>query len=79
VISNVRGKGLMCAFDVASPALSGAIRDKAYSNGLMILGCGTRTIRFRPVLDVTKAHVELACKILDQSIKQATAEPSAKL
>jgi L-lysine 6-transaminase len=79
VISNVRGKGLLCAFDVASPAVSGAIRDKAYTNGLMILGCGTRTIRFRPVLDVTKGHVELACKILDQSIKQATAEASAKL
>ena len=47
--------------------------DKAYELGLMILGCGRRSIRFRPALDITKAEIDEALDLVRKALKMAYA------
>jgi len=65
-IYNVRGKGLLCAFDTASPEHCGLITKHAYELGVIIISCGKQTIRFRPFLDLEKKHVDQLAQVLEQ-------------
>jgi L-lysine 6-transaminase len=73
VISNARGRGLMCAVDLPDTETRDRLMDKAYELGLMILGCGRRSIRFRPVLDITKPEVDEALDLVRKALKMAYA------
>ncbi len=68
-ISNIRGRGLFAAFDVKDAATKSAFLHKAYDNGMLILGCGDHSIRFRPTLDVSRSVVDEALGIIESSIK----------
>jgi len=70
-VSNVRGKGLMCAFDLPDPDQRDAFLASAFGNGLLLLGCGTRSVRFRPVLSVAKEDVDQAIAIAARSLAAA--------
>jgi L-lysine 6-transaminase len=67
-ISNVRGRGLMTAFDFPNKPS----RDKFISNGMeegvMFLGCGDRTIRFRPALIINEEHIDKGLETLEKII-----------
>jgi L-lysine 6-transaminase len=58
LITNVRGKGLLTAFDFPDAATRAAFIDKGLENNIMYLGCGERTIRFRPALIIEKEHID---------------------
>ena len=74
VISNVRGLGLFCAFDVATPELRTNVRRRAYDSGLIVLPCGTHSIRFRPPLTVTTEEIDEGMEILQRTLKQEVAK-----
>ena len=57
-VSNVRGRGLMCAFDLPDTATRDAFRKRAFDKGLIMLGCGTHSIRFRPPLTITENEID---------------------
>lgn len=65
-LSAVRGRGLMIAFDLPGPPEREAFWKGAYELGLLVLRCGERSIRLRPMLDVQPAVIELAVRILDR-------------
>lgn len=67
-VTNVRGRGLLCAVDVPNTAMRDAIRDAAYDRQMMILTCGERSLRFRPVLDVSTEDLSRGLEILDEAI-----------
>lgn len=69
--SNPRGKGLFCAVDLPNGHARDAVKNQCVENGLLILSCGQRTIRFRPPLNVKKEHVDEAIGIMQKSYKQA--------
>jgi 4-aminobutyrate aminotransferase len=46
---------------------------RAYHNGLLLLSCGTSTVRFMPPLSVTIAEVDEAIALLRASLDQALA------
>uniref|UniRef100_A0A832I5B4 L-lysine-epsilon aminotransferase n=1 Tax=Eiseniibacteriota bacterium TaxID=2212470 RepID=A0A832I5B4_UNCEI len=71
VFSNARGRGLMCAIDLADGATRDATADKAYELGMVILGCGTRSLRFRPPLDTSAQEIDEALDILKRAAKLA--------
>lgn len=71
-LSNARGLGLMCAIDLADTGMRNTVIDGAFRNGLIVLPCGQRSIRFRPPLDVTEDEVIEAGDILDGVIAQYT-------
>lgn len=67
-ISNIRGRGLMCAFDLESPEKRDAVVNASMKKGLLILKCGGRSIRFRPPLNVSQDEVDRAMDILEKVI-----------
>lgn len=68
-ISNPRGKGLFCAIDLPDTETRDALRKECLENHLMILGCGAKTIRFRPPLTVQKEQLDEGMAILKKSLK----------
>lgn len=67
-VSNPRGLGLMCAFDAKDTETRNKITSGAFNNGLMILGCGTKSVRFRPTLNVSEEEINAGIQILDEVI-----------
>jgi L-lysine 6-transaminase len=57
-ISNVRGRGLLCAFDFPNKDMRNAFISKGMEQNVMFLGCGNQTIRFRPALCIEKKHID---------------------
>jgi L-lysine 6-transaminase len=39
-------------------------------NGLLLLGCGARSIRFRPPLNLAPAEADAALEIVRRSLKE---------
>jgi L-lysine 6-transaminase len=70
VINAVRGRGLMLAFDFPNGAMRDAFWKKSYELGLLIVRCGERSIRLRPVLDLKTEIIEAAIKIMDGELRQ---------
>jgi L-lysine 6-transaminase len=68
LIHNIRGRGLMCAMDFDSPESRKQFQKKAYERGLMIVGCGEQTIRFRPPLILSKEDVDRGMQIIRQTL-----------
>lgn len=64
LVSNARGLGLMCAFDLPNRELRNEFMNLLYKHHLIILGCGTRSIRFRNPLTVSKTDLENGLKII---------------
>lgn len=64
LISNARGLGLMCSFDLPSTELRNKFREIAYKEKLIILGCGEKSIRFRPPLNISKDEVDEGLQII---------------
>ena len=70
-VSNARGKGLMCAFDLRDGALRDQVIDKAYEDSMVIIGCGPQSIRFRPPLIVKKDEIALGMEKLRNAVKKS--------
>ena len=68
VVSNVRGLGLFCAFDLPDSASRDALVSTAMDKGLIVLKCGPHTVRFRPPLNVSAEEIEKAAAILDEAL-----------
>ena len=59
-ISNPRGLGLFCAFDLPSETERDKMIAELFKNKVIILGSGDNSIRFRPHLNVKKEDIDLA-------------------
>ena len=58
LVSNARGLGLMCSFDMTTSQQRNEFRKLAEREKLLILGCGVKTIRFRPALNITRQDLD---------------------
>ncbi len=70
-VGNARGRGLMCAFDLPSRSIRDRVRQSAFARGLIVLGCGEASIRFRPPLVISRSEIDEAMEILAQSVSEA--------
>ena len=70
-IVDVRGIGLMDAIEIDTRERREKIVREAFEKGLLLLGCGYKSIRFLPPLDVRKREIDLALEILEQACKKA--------
>ncbi|MCK4577303.1 MAG: aminotransferase class III-fold pyridoxal phosphate-dependent enzyme, partial [Candidatus Marinimicrobia bacterium] len=68
-VSNVRGQGLFCAFDLPSATERDAVTGTLYNNGAIVLGCGAKSVRFRPHLTVTNEQLDILHGLLIKSIR----------
>jgi len=69
-LAGARGLGLMLAFDLETPELRDRAQELMLENGLLLLGCGVRSIRFRPPLNLTPAEADTALDLVRKSLKE---------
>ncbi|MBY5161623.1 L-lysine 6-transaminase [Salsipaludibacter albus] len=68
-VSNARGRGLFCAFDLPDRDRRDAVVSHLYAHErVIVLGCGTRSIRFRPALTITPAEIDLALDAVQRAL-----------
>lgn len=67
--TNPRGKGLFCAVDLPDGHSRDAVIKECVNNGLMILSCGSNTVRFRPPLTITQDQIDEGLDILEKAYK----------
>lgn len=67
-LSAARGLGLVVAFDFETAAQRNDFINRSLENKLLILGCGEKSIRFRPHLTVSTAEIDQAIGLIEQSL-----------
>jgi len=73
---DVRGKGLMLAVEWATADRRDAVVEAGLERGFLTLGCGTKSIRMLPPLDVTPREIRLGADLLTAAANDA-AGPAA--
>jgi L-lysine 6-transaminase len=66
IISNVRGKGLLTAFDFPDKPKRDKFIKEGMKRDIMFLGCGNQCIRFRPALIMDKNHIDDGLVVLEK-------------
>ncbi len=78
IVGEVRGRGLMIGVEIVqnktTRAVAGELRDRivdlAFEKGLLLLGCGTNTVRLCPPLVVNQQETDVALDLLEECIVQ---------
>lgn len=68
-ISNVRGLGLITAFDFPNKGMRDQFVTKGMEQHVMFLGCGEKTIRFRPALIIEEKHIDTGMEVMENILK----------
>jgi L-lysine 6-transaminase len=72
-VTDVRGRGLMCAFSLPDRGLRDAVlRAVREDERVLLLGCGTRSVRFRPALTVSVEDLSAGVAALDRVLTRLT-------
>ena len=69
MVSAGRGRGLFAAFDCKDAEARNKIIQESMKRNLMILGCGPKSIRFRPNLAISRDEIDEGFAILDTVLK----------
>ena len=64
---DVRGKGLLLAVEWSSKGRREAVVEAALREGLLTMGCGTKTMRLLPPLDATAREIRLGVELLSRA------------
>jgi L-lysine 6-transaminase len=67
-IANVRGRGLMVAFDLPTPAERAAVLGRLHRANVLVLGGGERSIRLRPALTIGEDELDLAVAAITAAV-----------
>ena len=71
-VENARGQGLMCAIDLPDTRTRDAVIKRCFADGMLVLGCGPRSLRFRPALNVPAEIIADGLSCLDAAIAAVT-------
>jgi L-lysine 6-transaminase len=75
LVSNVRGRGLMCAFDMpGGPERDSLITILREEERVLLLPAGPRSIRFRPALTISEDELAVGVKALDRSLSRLASQ-----
>lgn len=66
--TNIRGRGLMLAFDLESKERRDKFVTDLEKEGMLALACGAKSVRLRPHLTFSKSDVDEAMKFLEKVI-----------
>ena len=69
-VSNVRGRGLMCAFDLPTTEARGDFLVRLRGNGVMALPCGPSTVRFRPPLNISSDEIDEGLEAIEKTARE---------
>lgn len=68
LVTNARGRGLMCAFDLPDKETRNKFIQAAQKNGVIILGSGQHSVRFRPPLTITADEIDEGILLLRKAL-----------
>jgi L-lysine 6-transaminase len=68
IVSNPRGLGLMCAFDLPDTTKRNLFKQHLFTEKFLVLGCGNQGIRFRPHLIVKQEEIQTGIDIIRKVI-----------
>ncbi|WP_254763882.1 aminotransferase class III-fold pyridoxal phosphate-dependent enzyme [Natrinema marinum] len=68
-VVDVRGRGLMLGVEFDTKARRDDVLEGAFNRGLLTLGCGYKTLRLLPPLDVTERELRLGVEVLLEAIE----------
>jgi 4-aminobutyrate aminotransferase len=68
-VTDVRGRGLMLAVEFDTKERREAVVEAALKRGFLVLGCGYKTLRLLPPLDVTPREIELGFDLFRASVE----------
>ena len=69
IISNSRGRGLFASFDLPNTEIRNKLVHTLYEQGLFILSCGEKSIRFRPALDISATTINDGFHIINKALE----------
>ncbi len=80
-VAEVRGRGLWVGVELVksretkerAPALRNAVIQACFERGLLLLGCGTNTVRFAPALTLTHDEASVAAEIFADALTATAA------
>ena len=70
VVSNSRGKGHFCAFDLPNGDILANLLSLIADEGALMLGCGTHSIRFRPHLNISQDEIDTGFEMIERAIQK---------
>jgi L-lysine 6-transaminase len=73
-VSNARGLGALCAIDLPTTEIRNQIIKRCFSERLIILACGPRSIRFRPFLCVDSESVADCLTRLERALRHVLSQ-----
>jgi L-lysine 6-transaminase len=76
-VTAVRGRGLMCALDLPDRKTRDRLRAACAERLMLVLSCGERSLRFRAVLDVEFAELDVGLERLDEALASLSAPARA--
>ncbi|MGE0217275.1 L-lysine 6-transaminase [Mycolicibacterium sp.] len=76
LVRDVRGRGLMCAFSLPSAAQRDSLLAQLWDSGVIMLGCGTDSVRFRPALTVSYDEIDTAVDAVRAVLRAMRAHPA---
>jgi 4-aminobutyrate aminotransferase len=85
IVGEVRGKGLMIGIELVKnketrephPEARNKVVERAFEQGLLVLGCGESTLRLMPPLIVEQYQADFAIEVLDACIAEAEGRRSS--
>jgi 4-aminobutyrate aminotransferase len=69
LIEDVRGHGLMVGIELSDSDSRDRVVNGCFERGLLLLGCGDRTVRMLPPLDVRPGEMDMAVAVFEQALK----------
>jgi L-lysine 6-transaminase len=70
LVSNVRGRGLMCAFDLPDGDTRKAALNSFMNQNVLVLASGSRSARFRPPLNLSMDEASEAIRRMEKGLKE---------
>jgi len=67
-VVDARGVGLMLALELATPEQAEALEYEAFTRGLLVLGCGHKSVRISPPLVIDEATMASGLEVLAESV-----------
>jgi len=70
LVSNSRNRGLFGAFDLSDSDTRDKVIDLITNEGVMMLGCGKNSIRFRPHLNITTSELDRGFEMIHTALSK---------
>ena len=68
LVRDVRGRGLMIGIEFDTAAHAAAVQWACFQRGLLVLECGTSSVRMSPALTVSETEMETALRLFNEAV-----------